>query len=404
MRKLQSVLLNVTMAGIVVLPSTPIFAEELDQLWRHGKAYADLRLRQESVSQDNALKDASALTLRSRLGYATGAYQNVSATLEVEDSRIVAGRGDYSVGPTGYQPGQYSVIADPETTELDQGFLQYKSKVVAAKLGRQVITYDNHRFVGHVGWRQDRQTFDALTIALSPLEKLKLNYAFIKQRNRIFAEEADVDAKDHLLNASFQSAVGKLTGYSYLLEVEETGASLDTLGVRFTGKHKAGGAGFLYGAEFARQKSKTDASEFSANYSLLEAGVSVVGVTAKLAYEVLGSDEGNYGFSTPLATLHKFNGWADQFLATPAQGLRDLTLSLSGKLLTGKWMIAYHDYKADSETAAVSDLGKELNASYSLKFAKYYSVGLKLATYTAGDAAVGKVDTDKAWFWLGASF
>jgi hypothetical protein len=35
---------------------------------------------------------------------------------------------------------------------------------LSGKIGRQVITMDNHRFVGHVGWRQDRQTFDALTL------------------------------------------------------------------------------------------------------------------------------------------------------------------------------------------------------------------------------------------------
>jgi hypothetical protein len=30
------------------------------------------------------------------------------------------------------------------------------------------------------------------------------------------------------------------------------------------------------------------------------------------------------GFTTPLATLHKFQGWADKFLTTPVNGLADL--------------------------------------------------------------------------------
>ena len=32
---------------------------------------------------------------------------------------------------------------------------------------------------------------------------------------------------------------------------------------------------------------------------------------------------GTIGFSTPLATLHKFQGFADVFLTTPASGITD---------------------------------------------------------------------------------
>ncbi|MFV4641100.1 hypothetical protein ACNJUF_21330, partial [Mycobacterium tuberculosis] len=45
-----------------------------------------------------------------------------------------------------------------------------------------------------------------------------------------------------------------------------------------------------------------------------------LGVTA--GYEKLGGD-GVHAFQTPMATLHKFNGWADLFLVTPAGGLQD---------------------------------------------------------------------------------
>ncbi|WP_246283085.1 alginate export family protein [Marinifaba aquimaris] len=54
------------------------------------------------------------------------------------------------------------MIADPESTEVDQALLQYKGKSWTTKLGRQIIALDGQRFVGHVGWRQDSQTFDAL--------------------------------------------------------------------------------------------------------------------------------------------------------------------------------------------------------------------------------------------------
>jgi hypothetical protein len=119
---------------------------------------------------------------------------------------------------------------------------------------------------------------------------------------------------------------------------------------------------------------------------------------------VLGSDEAMYGFSTPLATLHKFNGWADQFLNTPKEGLVDLYASVSGKAFGGGWTVTIHDYSADESTDTVDDLGSEINAVYAKKFAKNYKAGLKYAAYSAGDSTAGKVDTDKIWLWVSASF
>ena len=136
-----------------------------------AKTSVDFNLRYEAVDQDNTAKDASALTLRSRLNYSSASYNGFSGVVEFEDSRQIAGVNDYN--DTVGNNTQYSVIADPETTELDQAFVQYKQDKLTAKIGRQVITLDNHRYVGHVGWRQDRQTFDAVTINYAALEKPK---------------------------------------------------------------------------------------------------------------------------------------------------------------------------------------------------------------------------------------
>lgn len=380
-------------------------ADSVSEAFSSGKASGDFRLRYESVEQNNAAKDAGALTLRSRLAYTTSGYQGFSAKLEFEDSRIVLGEGGYTVKPTGYKVGQYSVIGDPETTELDQAFLQYKSDKVKAKVGRQVITMDGHRFIGHVGWRQDRQTFDGLTVAFSPAKDLKLTYGFIDQRNRIFAEAADVDSADHLFNASYKTGFGKLGAYAYLLENEDgVSNALDTYGVSIKGATKLDGTKVLYAAELASQTSEVGATEKDAVYLMLEAGAVINDITAKLGYESLGSDNGVYGFSTPLATGHKFNGWSDQFLGTPPQGLVDIYLSVSGKAGGGKWAAIYHDFSADEPSATVDDLGTELNLLYKRKFGKHYNGGIKYAAYSAGDAAAAKVDTDKLWLWLGASF
>ncbi len=373
-------------------------AETFTEALTEGKTAGDIRIRYESVNQDNGVDNASALTMRTRIGYTTGDVNGFSAMAEFEDVRVIAGIDNYTVGPTGFNLGEYSVIADPEVTELDQGFLQYKSGIFTVKLGRQVMTFDNHRFIGHVGWRQDRQTFDGLAVKVTPNDALTISYNYIDERERIFAEAADQDSKDHLINVSYKTPIGKVTGYAYLLELDNnTDNGIDTFGIRLAGKKGK----ISYAGEYASQSSENGSNDYDADYLLGEVAYNFGPVTLKGAYEQLGSDDGAYAFSTPLATLHKFNGWSDQFINTPAAGLEDLSIGLNGKAGSGKWAVTYHDFST-TESGEDEDLGSEFDAVYSQGFAKHYYFGVKAARYSAGDDSFGKVDTNKFWAWIGA--
>lgn len=388
---------------LLSLCSTPLFADnKASDSASKGKAYADLRLRYENVSQDNPLATAKALTLRTKLGYKTQTLNNFNAVIELEDSRSVFGINDYSVPPTTYKTGQYSVIADPKSTELDQAFVQYKNKTLTAKLGRQVITLDNHRFVGHVGWRQDRQTFDGLRLIYKVSDSLKLDMSQLLQRNRIFADAKDLDSSDTLLNLAYQTKYGKLTAYGYLLDADTPNLNQnDTFGLRFNGKNKFSDTYVSYLLEFASQEIN---NSVNTNYLALEAVITFSNITAKLGYESLGSDNATGAFQTPLATLHKFNGWTDQFLATPKQGLNDTYVSISGKFAGGKWSAIYHDFAPDIKLENAADLGSEVDLVYTRKFRDNYYSGIKLGDYSAASPAFNKVDTRKIWAWFGFKF
>ena len=374
-----------------------VFIESLT----NGEVYGDIRLRYEWVEQDNDLKDGNAFTNRTRLGFITGEISGFSGILEFEDSRVVAGVDSYN-NLLGSKP-DYSVIPDPQTTELDQGLIQYKSDAGDAKFGRQVITLDNQRFIGDVAWRQDRQTFDAVLLEASPGDGINLMYAYLTQRNFVLAEEFDQKSKDHLVNLSYDSSFGKITGYGYLLDSKVTNNTFDTYGLRFNGSTDAGDVALVYTAEYATQTFKSDAitTNFDADYMFFEGGIVVQGITAKLGYEVLGSDGGAYGFQTPLATGHKFNGWADIFLLTPVVGLEDLIVTVDAEVGDGKIMLVYHDFSADESNALVDDLGSEIDLLYATKIADNYEVGIKYAAYSAGDT---NVDTDRFWLWTSVAF
>ena len=76
-------ILNNTKATVVIATLIAGYAQAdtIGDAVKSGTAYGDFRLRYESVDQDNAVDDATALTLRTKLGYTTAAVSGFSATL-----------------------------------------------------------------------------------------------------------------------------------------------------------------------------------------------------------------------------------------------------------------------------------------------------------------------------------
>lgn len=381
--------------------TAPVFAgDNLTDALTGGKATMDMRVRYESVEQDDTAKDAEALTVRTRLGYKTGDFNNLSAFLEMSNVTSLTDEEDYN--STGNGQGNnnsaYSVIADPTNTIVNRAHLEYTGIAnTTLRYGRQRIIFDNARFIGNVGWRQTEQTYRAFRVINKSLSDTTLNYAYLNTQSRIFADTLSLKA--HLLNASYSGlGLGKLTGYAYLLEFPDAAAaSNQTLGVRFKGATK-GATKFTYTAEYASQSEYKDGTQGDKTYTRLEGGIGVSGITASVGYEVLGSDNGNSGFSTPLATLHGQNGWADQFLGTPDNGLVDTYIKVGGKAGGVKLLAVYHEYTADEGS---DDYGTELNLLAAKKFGKNYSAGLKYAAY---EADTHNVDADKLWLWGGLKF
>lgn len=384
--------------------STVAYAGTFAEAITGGKASLDLRYRYEIVDQTGINEDATASTLRTRLNYATGEYNDFSAFLEFDD---VTAFGDIEYNDAAALPTSqtsYPVVADPEGTEVNQAKLIYKGvEETTVTLGRQRIIFDNARFIGNVGWRQNEQTYDALTVANTSLADTSIVYGYVTNVNRIFGEassKGDIDSKTHLVNVAYSGLdAGKITGYGYFLEmVDAPTASSSTLGLRFSGGTDVSeGVKALYTLEFATQGDYKDgASTIDADYSLIELGAKVSGVTAKIGFETLSGD-GTYAFTTPLATAHAFNGWADKFLATPVNGLVDTYVSVSGKVSGVKLVGIYHDFSSDTGS---SDLGTELDLLAAKKFGNYTAL-LKYASYSADSHAT---DTDKIWLMGQAKF
>ena len=188
-----------------------------------------------------------------------------------------------------------------------------------AKVGRQRIIYDNAAFIGNVGWRQNEQTFDAVSLTNTSIDKLTINYAYLNQVNRIFGSNADTPisagpppftnveydgASAHLLNASYHIDKDFMVGgYAYIMNFEDLRAwDNNTFGV--STKVTLGGVALC--GELAYQDKAGVLGEEDAMYVHITASKTFYTQTFTVGFESLGS-----GFKTPLATLHAFNGFAD---------------------------------------------------------------------------------------------
>jgi hypothetical protein len=403
--------------GFVVLALVSIGQARADDATLKGamsetKLILDTRLRTEDVDQTGIANDANATTLRARLGFETGKIWGTS--LLVEGEAVVPLEDDYRPDPMVPDMVTYPVVADPESYEFNRVQLVNTSiPGTTLTLGRQRILLDDQRFVGNVGWRQNEQTFDAFRIVNKSIKNLVLDATYLDQVNRVFGEDSpqgDYEGDSVLLNASYQTKAGKISGFGYLLDFEPvTGVpaavrdSTSTYGLRFAGEAPVGKVKLAYIASWATQTEYADNPlSFDLDYVLAEVTASYKQFGLGAGMEVLDGN-GAKGFTTPLATLHKFQGWADKFLATPANGIEDTyvnvvaNLKALGGLDTLGVVLSYHDYEAEHVSA---DYGSEWNASIAAKLKKV-SFMLKYADYREGVLASAR-DTEK--FWMQVEF
>lgn len=368
----------------------------------------DARLRYEHV--DQTWIEAEALTIRLRAGAEArlGAF-----SLLAEGEATAAPVVGYNAFPFAL-PGErqsrpgFAVVPDPENLELNRLQLRYKTPRLALTLGRQRIALDDQRWVGAVGWRQNEQTFDAVRgeATLGPVA-LDLTYA-IDQRT-IFGADAGPRTGyrgDHLF-AGLSSKLGPVRGklFAYLLDYDEgffLASSSQTYGVivSVAAPVRTGTKPGLR-ASYARQSGYgANPFAYAADYWAFDANATLAGFLVTAGWEELGSGNGR-AVQTPMATLHKFNGWADIFLTTPAAGLQDAHVSVSRKFDGFKPLrglnasIGFHQFES---ATGDREYGNEWNASIGFKLGQV-DVLAKFASYQArGHGA----DTRK--FWLQAEW
>jgi hypothetical protein len=410
MKNIQTSILLTAFAFTASAFAEPIDPVEtfFDQQFEHleesvpGKFNINSRLRYELFDLDSGKSsdDRDGTSLRTRYGYTTPDFSGFTAMLEGETLTRVGG-----------SPDDIHPLDDAgDGTDLNQAWVQYADVDYGkAKIGRQIYSLDDHRFIGHVGWRQNIQTFDAATAEFNRIEGLSVKAFYLDAQNSVSGDNNELDATGINVFYAFVPELA-LTAFYYDIEGDESSnqnASNETMGLRATGAFELEELTLKYAASVAQQE-ETGPSTLDYDASYFAGDLAVIfeqgGMTLGGGFEIMES-----GFRTPLATVHKFNGFADALLPSKGfdNGLEDIYVYAGYTIPVGNGIntkVIYHWFDSESDGASDENGGEEIDLVASYQINQYLSLVGKYGDYDA-DGGVGNAGaSDKKMFTFELNF
>jgi len=412
--EMKKIIMSAVALTAIIGPVSTLSAADGINILNDMKVTGEIRPRYEHVEvKDSANSAANAFTARVRLAVETKSLAEISG--------LTAKVGVTSVNNFGYtkyndKAGQgtgYEVILDPQQAMLSEAYLSYTAADTTLLAGRSHVNLDDQRFIGTVGWRQMERAYDTVTVVNKSVEGLTLLGSYVYGYAGVNSVTT-VDTASVLLNVNYKlNDALVVSGFDYML------ANIhDTYGLRVSGKKAVSDSVKLnYALSYAMQTDNSlqygsgdVTNSIDASYYDAVLGANMNGFILGGEYEVLGKAANatdTDGFTTPLATLHKFQGFADVFLGRTKfnglggnkDGLIDMSIKAGYKTKGfGKALVWYH--KFDAETGNDTDLGSEVDAVYANAIPGFKNLkGLvKAAYYIQGDATTSP-SNDKAVVW-----
>jgi hypothetical protein len=375
-----------------LLPLAAHAGDDLAAALTGGDVNADINLRYEHVAREG-VNDAEALTIRSRVGYTTGAYYGLSGKLEIENV--------WSPFDVNYDNGvngrtSFARIPDPQSTEINQGYLQFAAYDTTLRAGRQVITFDDRYFVGDSAWRQNQTSYDGLRLETKALPHVTANYAYVFDEHNNIGNASSAGSRgsdSHLLNVKTDVMPGTdLRAFVYRINLDDKAPTLSssTYGIEAAPKYKVAQDWTLSGlASYAyQQDAARNPNNYGLNFYRVVGGADYQQINAKLGYEVFEGN-GTASFTRPFGNNFSPQGRSDVISTkvTIPNGLRDYWARLEyrlagvheavdGLLMGGE----YHSFEAQHISR---HYGSEYNLYLNKNFGDRFTAELVWADYSA---------------------
>ncbi|OMQ11673.1 alginate export family protein [[Flexibacter] sp. ATCC 35103] len=321
-----------------------------------------------------------------------------------------------------------TAAADKNGVAVFEAWAQYQlTEKWSARMGRQVLSYDNQRIMGEMDWGQQGQSHDALLVSFHPKNhQLDMGLAYNSTAENTFQTPYTVANYKAMQYAWYHTTFDKL-GLSLLLlntgyEYANTDADLlvdykQTFGTYLT--YKTGKLDT--NLSFYGQTGKSTDRQVSAWDAAINVGYNVTDAfKAGLGYEFLSGKATNDGstviksFNPIFGTNHGFNGYMDYFYVgnhLNSVGLQDAFLKLNYNIQKWQFALIPHVFLAAADVVTPlndkmdSYLGTEVDLTFGYNFKKEIVVsggysqmfGSKTLEYLKAPGDAGHTNN---WAWL----
>jgi len=384
------------------------------KLFNDVKPYFELRPRYEFVEdKNNTLKNAHALTNKTAIGlhlYEILGIKNLKGYIEA--TNVVAIIDKFSPENT-----KYDFVPDPNNTRITQAYISYTLNKTTFIAGRKFVVIDDHRFIGNVIWRQMPQSFGIFAISDKTLPNTHILIAGIYERLGIIDSintRWDIDKMPLVfdINYRFRDDLN-IKGFAYLITDVH-----NTYGLKLSGKRNYDGFSVSYLAEYAKQTDPynkdnlTEKPDIDTDYWRIGVNTNIKRFIFEAEYTHFGDKNGkDKGFSTPLSTLHKFEGWSDVLLKGSAvgydYGLDEYKFSIGvNDKKYGRFVATYLLFNSYKTSPNDKKIGDEINIIYTKNIYKNLHFLTKAAFYKADNgyysqgSLIGTKDVNKFWIQL----
>ncbi|MEE9206815.1 MAG: alginate export family protein [Gemmatimonadota bacterium] len=366
------------------------------------KLSGEIRVRSELDARTSDAGSDQATLLRTRLAALAEVSEEVSALIQISDSRAFG--------------EETNTLTDASADRLDvhQAYIAWSPREeLRLRIGRQELAFADERLVGTVNWANVTRAFDGVRLTLRHEGWTLDGFATVlDERAALLASGLDPRANED--NVSDRSLYGLWAANSnvdlfVLADRNATDGAGRTHIDRFTlgarGREQLGAVAVeaTTALQLGRQtqagapRQDIEALMVTASGSYAFAGPLRGRLGVQLDYlsgDQTPLDDSFGGFNTLYATNHKFYGYMDLFLNLPRQtgdlGLVDLILR--GAVHPQKWMIRadlHRLWLSQSSTASNRGIGYELDLTASRTLA--HGLGFQAGYSLFSPSAAGEV-------------
>lgn len=403
--------------SLLLMIGTGAFAQELDANLQLRPRY-EYRNGFKELMKDGSLP-TSFVSQRSRLNF-NFKQDKLKAKLTLQNIRVW---GDV---PT-------TTTSDKNGVALFEAWAQYDFNAKwSARLGRQVLSYDNQRIMGEIDWAQQGQSHDAALISFKPNNyQLDLGFAVNSDSEKLYRDLYTTSYK-HMQYAWYHTRFSNLNmsllflnvGFQYKdvptneLEVD----NMQTFGTYVSYKKNKFDGNLSVYSQTGKGKLVTENTSISALYGGLNVSYAFNDkFKAGLGYEYLsGKDQDDTdstikSFNPIFGTNHGFNGFMDYFYVGNYKntvGLQDVFAKFT--YATSKWQFNAmpHVFLTAADVIDPTDVTKkmdsylgteiDLTATYTLQKDINITGGYSqmFGSDTMEVLKVGNKGYDNNWAWV----